>query len=231
MLVTISRSNKYRNTGFPFSRNAGFSLFELIVFIICVAIIYSAAANRFAEFPGEAERANFLAVSSQIQAAVNLELMMAMLASNREVIARYESANPMDFLLETPSNYLGAFYLPDASGLPRRSWYFDQSTNELVYLINDADDVFVMQQGVQIPTNELRFKIEIEYRYRDSVTGLPVEVPESTEITEVTDATKDQIDTTIRRTLAGMLLRPVTPYVWGSAPTFIEDYSAYQAQG
>ena len=48
--------------------SGGFSLFELVVFIICVAIIYASAANRFSDFPGEAERANFLAVSAQIQA-------------------------------------------------------------------------------------------------------------------------------------------------------------------
>ena len=221
MSNSVSRNKLY--LPIRIKQSGGFSLFELVVFIICVAIIYSAASNRFAEFPGEAERANFLAVSAQIQAAVNLEMMMGILASNQEVISRYETANPMDFLLEAPSNYLGAYYLPDAGRLPRRSWYFDQSSNELVYLINDAEGVYLLRDGEQVPTTELRFHIEIDYRYRDTITGLPVE---ESSIDDGPD-TGDRI----RRSLAGMVLRPVSPYVWGTSPTFMADYGSTQAPG
>lgn len=201
----------------------GFSLFELVVFIICVAIIYSTAANRFAEFPGEAERANFLAVSSQIQAAVNLELMMGILASNRELLAQYETSNPMDFLLEVPSNYLGSFYQPDVASLPRRSWYFDAASHDLVYLINDAQDVYLIRDGERVPTEELRFHIRIDYRYRDAVTGMPVEVDQISQ--------DSYPETGLRKSLAGMVLRPVSPYIWGISPTFIESVEPGQERG
>ncbi|MFM1897480.1 MAG: hypothetical protein RLZZ385_2554 [Pseudomonadota bacterium] len=195
----------------------GFSLFELVVFIICVAIIYASASNRFADFPGEAERANFLAVTAQIQAAVNLELMMGMVERNGRGMEEYQSANPMDFLLEAPSNYLGEFFTPNVASLPKRSWYFDQQTRELVYLINDAEDVYLVQNGVQVPTTEIRFHIELEYRGEGLAT------------ISVTNA--EQLAANRGRRLAGMVLRPVTPYVWGSAPSFMEYYESPAVSG
>lgn len=204
--------------------SGGFTLFEVVVFIIFIAIIYAAASNRFAEFPGEAERANFLAVSSQIQAAVNLELMLGMLSSNQDVIAAYATANPMDFLLETPSNYLGALYIRDSSTLPRRSWYFDEASRELVYLINDAADVFIVREGRQEPVTELRFRIEIDYRYLDRLTGRSLPRAEAEQIAGSDEAR-------IQKSLAGMVLRPVSPYIWGASPTFMADITPYQAPG
>ena len=120
------------------------------------------------------------------------------------------SVNPMTFLLETPSNYIGELYQPDTTTLPRRSWYFDQQSQELVYLINDADEVFLLRNGAQQPTRELRFRIEVEYRSTtdgvETVSSSPASVGSGNE----------------RARLAGMVLRPVIPYVWGTSPTFME---------
>lgn len=183
------------------SKSAGFSIFELVVFIITTAIIYAYAANQFSSFPGEAERANFLAVSTQIQTGVNMEMMFGLKAFSGSAEG-YEGANPMDLMLEPPSNYLGAFPAVDLSTMPRRSWYFDSSNQELVYLVNDASNVYLMQNGAGVPSNEIRFKITADYSQVDAGSGIPVGI--------------GGLQSQSKQRFNGMVFRPSIPYQWGS---------------
>jgi type II secretory pathway pseudopilin PulG len=188
-------------------RNAGFSLFELVVFIISVAIIYAAAARRFADFPGEAERANFFAITAQIQAGINLEMMMAITRGKAGSLNQYEGANPMDLLLDPPSNYVGAYDGADSRSFDRRVWYFDKRNNELVYLANDAGGLSHLLNGQKIPADRVSFKISVQYSYRDANTGLLV---------DAVDVDSDDEQGRLRRSIDGLLLLPTIPYEWES---------------
>ncbi len=207
--MNISRINKNsrQTTPVSISRSAGFSLFELVVFIISVAIIYAYAANRFAEFPGQAERANFLAVTTQIEAGLNLEVMFGQGIRSTVSAESYVGINPMELLLDTPTNYIGAFDFVDAEQLDRRIWYFDRTREELVYLINDPQDVFLNINGVEVPTDEIRFKVVLAYQEVDQRTGLPVDA--------ISDA--ESIDpVNIERRMRGVVMRPIFPFKWGA---------------
>ncbi|PCJ23781.1 MAG: hypothetical protein COA96_11000 [SAR86 cluster bacterium] len=186
--------------------SSGFSLFELVVFIISVAIIYASAARRFAEFPGEAERVNFLAITIELQTAVNLEIMMGYSLGKFANVEAFAGTNPMDLMLSPPSNYLGALEFVDQSQLPRRSWYFDRQSEELVYLINDNDNVSVIRQGVKSSTDEIRFRIQLEYRLEDIESGLPIELVENGNLIS---------EDNIRRRLNGVTMKPTVPFNWG----------------
>jgi type II secretory pathway pseudopilin PulG len=189
---------------------AGFSLFELVVFIIAVAIIYAYAANRFSDFPGQAERANFLAVTTQIQSAVNLEMMFGVGVGRISSPQRLEGANPMEFLLEPPSNYIGSFDAVDQSRLERRTWYFDRRRGELVYLANDPAGLMWLQNGREVPATEIRFSLVADYSMHEEGSGLPVRALESA---GETVPMENQV-----RKFNGIVMRPVTPYTW-AAPT------------
>ena len=186
----------------------GFSLFELVVFIISVAIIYAYAANRFSSFPAEAERANFLAITAQLQSAISLELMTGYASGRTNSGENIVGANPMDFLLSTPSNYLGAFNSASSAELSSRSWYFDVGTRQLVYRISNNDGVYLLIDGVRIETAEIRFTLSAEYTQVDSNTGLPVSVLES--------AGNSASVGNVRSRFSGILMRPVVPYLWES---------------
>lgn len=188
------------------SRSRGFSLFELVVFIICVAIIYAYAANRFAAFPGQAERANFLAVTTQLQSAMNLELNYGIRLRGINTPELFAGTNPMDFMLEPPHNYLGAFDYVDPARVERRSWYFDLSRDQLVYLVNDTDGVFLEINGNLVPTDEIRFHIVPEYQQIDTATGLPSTVLESRGLPTESRS--------LERKLQGMAMKPAIPYQW-----------------
>ncbi|CAN0491561.1 unnamed protein product, partial [Discosporangium mesarthrocarpum] len=187
-------------------RSSGFSLFELVVYIIAVAIIYATAANRFAEFPAEAERANFTAVTAQLQTAINLEMMLGVSQGRSEAAANLAGANPMDLLLEPPANYLGAFDQVDQSRLDRRVWYFDRPAQELVYLMGNSSEATLLLDGREEVTQELRLEIVAEYKLVDSQTGMLV-----------TDANRDDTSSQgsgAERQFAGIVLRPVSRYRW-----------------
>lgn len=180
------------------AHNRGFSLFELVVFILTVSIIYAAAARRFAEFPGEAERANFLSTVNQIQVGINLELFLYLTRGQAAQLHELVGVNPMELLLEPPSNYLGAFSDPAGRQLDRRSWYFDLVRKELVYLINDNSDVNVLIDGAREPTDELRFAVRLAYRNPSEQ-----DAPETA-------------GTIVSKTPSGALFEPVLPFEWNT---------------
>lgn len=180
------------------AHNRGFSLFELVVFILTVSIIYAAAARRFAEFPGEAERANFLSIVNQIQVGINLELILYLTRGDAAQLHQLAGVNPMDLMLEPPSNYLGAFSDVDARRFERRAWYFDLNKKELVYLVNDNSDVNLLVNGVREPTDELRFTVRLAYK-TSSEQGEP-----------------ETAGTIGSKTPSGALLEPVLPFEWNT---------------
>lgn len=185
--------------------NAGFSMFEMVAFIIISAIVYSTAVNRFNEFPEAAERANFLAVVTQMQTGINLEMMLGFTTGSTTNIQAYANLNPMDMLLKTPNNYLGAFDQVAVEGMPRRSWYFDNSSRELVYLINEADNAFLLINGAEVPTAEIRFHIVVTYR--DPVTLRNVT---ASELSGAASGAR----------ISGVVMRPVVPYRWNATEFF-----------
>ena len=201
--VDQQRTRQLRASGFR--RNRGFSLFELVVFIISVAIIYAYAANRFAEFPAQAERASFIAVLTQLQTGINLELISAVTGGNRGAASALEGVNPMDLMLLPPSNYLGAYAMAPTEDFQRRSWYFDSSSNELVYLINDAGGVYISNNDRRVPVDEIRFRVTADYGEVDLQSGLDVKVASRSEVIP---------DENRRSRLNGVILEPVVPFFW-----------------
>lgn len=193
-----------------YSKQTGFSLFELVVFVLSVAIIYSYAAQRFSGYPGEAEKANFIAVRSQLQNSMTLHTFTAQLNGGRDaLIATLEGGNPMSLMLRPPRNYLGEFERYTLSELPRRSWFYDTNTSELVYLIGTGEGVTLLEDGRGVPAQEIRLHIRAEYGFIEKSTGLPIEM--------VTGAGRNVEADAIERQFLGMVLTEVVPYRWGSS--------------
>jgi type II secretory pathway pseudopilin PulG len=152
-------------SGFAGMRNTqtGFSLFELVVYLLIASILFSAALNRYREFPGEAERANFIAVLAQLKAGVNLQMMSAIASGGRAEVSALTGTNPMSLMLQTPSNYVGEFSVIDETTMPRRVWYFDIVRGELVYLAENANNLYVTRNGQTVSGNQIRLRIENAY--------------------------------------------------------------------
>ena len=138
----------------------GFSLFELVVYLLIASILFSVALNRYREFPGEAERANFIAVLAQLKAGVNLQMMTAIATGGSAGVNALTGTNPMDLMLQVPSNYVGEFSIIDEASMPRRTWYFNLARGELVYLAENANNLYLSRNGQYVSGNQIRFRIE-----------------------------------------------------------------------
>lgn len=144
-------------------RQRGFSMFEMMVYILVASILFAAAFNRYRDFPGEAERANFTAILAQLNATVNLQMMRLIASGSWNTAGELEGQNPMGWLLTTPGNYVGAFAGIDEATLPRRIWYFDTSRGQLVYLADDASNLYLLENGQRTQTGSVRFRISNVY--------------------------------------------------------------------
>jgi len=189
-------------------RHRGFSLFEFVVFVLSVAIIYSYAAQRFSGYPGEAEKANFIAVRAQLQNSITLLTFSAQLNGGRDaLITSLEGGNPMSLMLRPPRNYLGEFEEYTLRNLPRRSWFYYKTRSELVYLIGSGEGVTQLIGERSVPTQEIRLHIKAEYVLVEKSTGLPVVMAADSGRLVATDATELQF--------AGLVLTEIVPYRWG----------------
>jgi type II secretory pathway pseudopilin PulG len=168
------------------TRQRGFSLFELIAYILIVSITFSFAFNRFADFPGEAERANFTSIMMQLKSGVTLQMMNGIATGKWNELTVLEGSNPMDLMLETPANYVGELGPIDVTQLPRRIWYFDSTAGELVYLANNTENLYAMVDGGAQPTDHVRLRIAMKYNDEE------------------------------RKDWSGVTLDPVVPFVWES---------------
>lgn len=149
--------------------NGGFTLFEMVVSICTIVILYQIAEQRLNQLPAAAERASFFAVLEQIKTGVNFEMVTKLAASRREEIVQMEGSNPMRYLIEVPSNYRGELERVTDAIDRRSSWYFETSSGELVYVVGGSSigDV-AMAAGQQTAYfGQIRLKITNEYSGAD----------------------------------------------------------------
>ena len=154
------------------SGSGGFSLFELMVYILAASILFAAAFNRYQDFPGEAERANFLAIQAQLNAAINLQMMQLIASGSWQDARQLDGMNPMDLMLTVPGNYVGTLNGAELAQLPRRIWYFDSRNGELVYLADNAQNLYLLDNGQRLPTERVSFRVTNRYSASGSWEGI-----------------------------------------------------------
>jgi hypothetical protein len=166
----VPRGKHYRHP----KRNSGFSLFEMVVVICSIVILYMVAEERLNQMPAAAERANFIGVLQQIKTGVSFEMVTRLARGQSGEVRQLEGANPMDFLIEPPSNYRGELELVTDAVERRNSWYFETATGELVYVVGGAsiDDVTVKLSGVEVHLGQIRLKLMNLYSQEEDETSV-----------------------------------------------------------
>ena len=173
-----------------------------MVVVICgIALLYTVVERRIKELPAAAERATFYAVLEQIRTGVNLAMLSRVASRDFDTLQALEGTNPMVFLLETPRNYRGEVNGLEQPGLMRRSWYFDSSRGELVYLtgIASENNVRVLVSGSAISMGVIRLRLTNVYSDSDGVGG---------------GGGGGAMGARGLSTWEGLVLRPVYDFVW-----------------
>jgi general secretion pathway protein G len=116
----------------------GFTLLELIVVIVIISILVTAALNRFLPLIDEAERVSVLRLEGQLRSTLMMEAAQRIVRGEAASITDLERSNPVDLLAEPPKNYLGEFAAADYAQLEKRHWYFEEDHRRLVYHVGDA---------------------------------------------------------------------------------------------
>jgi prepilin-type N-terminal cleavage/methylation domain-containing protein len=166
----------------------GFSLLELVVVVIAVALLIGVALDRLLPIIGRAQRAAFLDVQRTLQSSLLLAAAERITSGEAATIPELAAANPMSLLLQPPANYLGELPPSGQAAVPRGSWYFDEQSGRLVYRVGRYAR-FAARQG---PADRIELRVAFAYQDRNG--------------NGVFDAAGDRFD--------GLRLEPLHAYDW-----------------
>lgn len=184
-------------------------MFELVVVICLIVLLYMIAEDRLNELPAAAERAGFYGVLAQVKTGMNIEMMSRISRGAAPGARELEGANPMDFLLEVPGRYRGEVESVDDPALRRASWYYDRSREELVYLVGEESiqDVTLTVAGVEVNAGVIRFRVVSAYGRENSDSLLA-------QAGERQGGLQALRDREVSGSWQGLLLLPVYPFEW-----------------
>jgi len=165
-------------------RARGFTLIELVVVVCIVALLFGVALDRLIRYQELGERAAMEQNIAAINVALNMKFAALVVAGRGTALEKEVGANPVDLLARPPENYLGALYEPEPDSLPRRSWYFDRASGDLVYVPSRARYLTAPPDAAR----GLRFRVVL---------------------TELSSRPEPSL-----RELRQAVIRPRTPYAW-----------------
>lgn len=170
----------------PAGRNAGFTLFELIVVICIVALMAGILFNRLQLYAEAAEKAAMQQTAAAIKSALQMRVASYMTSARDNEIDRLSTQNPVSWLQENPANYAGEFYADAYARVPPGSWYFDLTRREFIYVLNHGTNFKPGPDG----RKWVRYRVRIGYEEMPEREGPP------------------------RKVLSAVSFAPVQPYVW-----------------
>lgn len=153
-------------------RCRGFTLFELAVATIVVALLTSLLLIRLQSYQRDAQQVAVQRLVGTLRTALSMKSAQLSVAKREHQLLRIIDENPMGWLVEVPGNYMGEYYSPEGKSLPDDSWYFDRGKKELVYITPSQKTFQTREQTL------LRFKVKfIDLTLQQGKTpGLPAGV-------------------------------------------------------
>ncbi len=137
----------------------GFTLLELALVTLMVAVLFTVALTRFLNLMVDAERVHLLQVEGALKSALGLELTRRVVERELDSIADLAGDNPMGFIKEKPQNYLGESNQPDLEALPGGVWVFDLTRQALIYTVRNSDHFHSDLPG----RTRVEYRLELQY--------------------------------------------------------------------
>lgn len=174
-----------RASGYRSSK--GFSLFELVLVIIIVAILMVLFVSRVIFYQEQAEKTAMIEVANAIQSALTMQYGQILTKGQASDVAFLSTDNPMNWLQKKPVNYAGEFYDPTPLTVASGNWMFDLRSRHLIYVPGNTSHFTPGRDGKKW----IRFHAAVKYEPSrlPSLQNAPAE-------------------------LTGIVFEPVEPYVW-----------------
>jgi len=115
-------------------RVRAFTLFELVVVVTVIAVLAAVLAERLLTYQERAEKAAMEQVVVVLRSALQMRVAGLLVRDRMNDIKQLESANPMDWLSDRPTNYIGVFAGAPPEDIRSGKWYFDGLSKLLVYV-------------------------------------------------------------------------------------------------
>lgn len=135
-------------------RTRGFTLFELAVAIMIIALLATVLLTRLAFYQEAAEKAAMEATVRLIKTGLQIRLAELIVANRQAQAGSLETENPMRWLEAKPGNYGGPYREPGEGG----TWYFDAGRHQLVYAVNTGSRLEVGGSGEE---KRIRFQARL----------------------------------------------------------------------
>lgn len=168
--------------------SAGFTLFELIIVIILVAVFSGILFGRFLNYQELAEKVAMEQTAGAVRSALNLQVARLITQGRMDDISKIETVNPMKFMTDQQKNYVGEIYEASLDNIPAGSWYYDLKRRELVYLVHRGEHFASGGDGLK----RVRYKVGVVYNeelFREAAA-------------------------VTKKELGGVVLKEVDPYAW-----------------
>jgi len=162
---------------------AGLTLIELVIVIGIIGVLSAVLLERLRFYQEAAEKAAMENNVGALKSALQLRVAALLVRGEERNIESLASANPFGWLMEPPPGYRGEFRAPQPV-VPRGSWYFDATRNEIVYVPDLDGHLERLADG----SKRLRFRVRLDF--------------------EPTDPGSEH------KRISGMRIEPVSPYVW-----------------
>lgn len=121
------------------ARAHGFSLFELIVVICIMGVLFALFANRILSYQELAEKTAMEATAGNIQSALNLQFAQIQTRGHPSDVDMLLIDNPIKWMQKLPSNYAGEFYDASPRSVMPGHWLFDLKSRELIYVMQHKE--------------------------------------------------------------------------------------------
>jgi general secretion pathway protein G len=143
----------------PASVQQGFSLLELVIVVILVALLFLFAFDRLMPLRGQAEGTQVASTIGALRSALGMEVAERIVDRGHEAIVELEGSNPMTLLQQRPQRYLGVRTESDKDDIPGGAWYFDPNEQALRYRVRFPQYL----DGEPDPPVDLGWQVQLQY--------------------------------------------------------------------
>jgi general secretion pathway protein G len=137
----------------------GFTLFEFVIVITIIAILAGVLAGRLEDNAEQAEKISMQYTVDQISTALLFEFANKMVRNKSGDIPGMMLVNPVNWLVQKPSNYLGELASAPTGDDKLGNWYYDSKEHLLVYLVRRGDNFTPDSTGLK----RVRYGVKLLY--------------------------------------------------------------------